>query len=94
MALLTLSTTSQPTAAEAASGAREIDRNVAGRIGIEAADLHPCRRQVRREPPTGLTEPEDRNPSQARGLLPLLNSDSVHRILGVRETYPRVRQNC
>jgi hypothetical protein len=26
-------------------------------------------------------------------LLPLLNIDSVHRT-GVRETYPRVRQNC
>ena len=42
--------------------------NVAGRIGIEAANLHPRSRQVRRQPPAGLTEPEDGSPSEARGL--------------------------
>ena len=45
------------------------------------------------EPATGLTQPEDCNPPQARRLLPLLDIDSVHRT-GVPETYPRVRQNC
>ena len=43
----------------------------------EGADAR-CR-QVRRDPSTGLTKPEDRNPAQARGLLPLLDSDIVHR---------------
>ena len=67
--------------------------DVPRRIGIEPANVDPRGRQVGGDPATGLTQPEDRNPPQARRLLPLLNIDSVHRT-GVRETYPRVRQNC
>ena len=48
-------------------GGPETDRTSRRGIGVEAPNVDPCSRQVRREPPTGLTEPEDRNPSRLEG---------------------------